>query len=308
MDFIHEIRTYKDDFPVWTSTYRNIGFAPHWHNELEILYVREGECNLVVDDKQYFLRTGDLIMYGACSTHYCQHTENTRNLLEFVLLDPRVLDQSHIAIDETVHIPAQIMEAFSLKEVLREWMDTINVELTARRPYYQELIRSAFTKFWYTMQRELYKEKALLQGNSKMKKLKRALQYIHEHYAEELSLETLAEVVQITPTYFSELFRKLMGVNYVQYLQNFRINKALAVLKKGEKRILDVAFDVGFTNIRSFNRVFQQQTGMTPTQFLKSPDKDKFYVKLGLNPAAATIWQVQNDSFVVWNTPKSDKN
>ena len=307
MDFIHEIRTYKDDFPVWTSTYRNMGFAPHWHNELELLYVWEGHCEIVVDDKPYTLQAGDMIMYGACSPHYCQHTENTENLLEFVLIDPQFLDEAHITIDETLHIPTRILQAFSLRESLLEWLSTVRTELEQRRPYYQELIRSAFTKFWYTMQRELYKEKSLLQGNSKMKKLKRALQYIHEHYAEELSLETVADVVQITPTYFSEMFRKLMGVNYVQYLQNFRINKALLELKKGEKRILDVAFDVGFTNIRSFNRVFQQQTGMTPTQFLKSPDKDNFYVKMSLNPSAA-IWQVENDSFVVWNTPKNSEN
>ena len=260
---------------------------------------------MVVDDNHYSLRAGDLMMYGACSTHYCPHNESTRNLLEFVLIDPQFLDQAHITIDETLYIPAQILHTFSLQETLLEWLDTVRTELAERRPYYQELIRSSFTKFWYTMQRELYKEKALLQGNSKMKKLKRALQYIHEHYAEELSLETVAEVVQITPTYFSELFRKLMGVTYVQYLQNFRINKALLMLKKGEKRILDIAFDVGFTNIRSFNRVFQQQTGMTPTQFLKSPDKDSFYVKLSLNPSTA-IWQVENDSFVVWNTPNID--
>lgn len=301
MDFIREIRTYKDDFPVWSSAYRNMGFAPHWHNEIEILYVREGCCDVVVDNKTYSLGTGDLILYGSRSPHYSHYAQKNPNQLEFVLIDPQLLAHTHIAVFETMHIPAKMLQDNGLQTMVEDWLDTVRTELSERRPYYQELVQIAFSKFWYTLQRKLPQKEENPSRQTTSKKLEKALQYIHKHYSEELPLETVASHIEISPTYFSGLFRKQVGVTYIQYLQTFRINKAMRELAKGEKRILDVAFDAGFSNIRSFNRVFQQHTGMTPSQFLKQPDKERFYVKLNLE-ASSTDWLVEEDSLVVQDT------
>jgi AraC-like DNA-binding protein len=90
----------------------------------------------------------------------------------------------------------------------------------------------------------------------------------------DITLSFAAEKMNFSESYFSRVFKRLMGINFVTYLNMIRVEHAAAELKASGKRVLDIALSSGFNNIRTFNRVFKEITGYTPSQFLNLDDPD----------------------------------
>lgn len=93
-----------------------------------------------------------------------------------------------------------------------------------------------------------------------------ALQYIHTHYTEDISLSRAAEEIEISGAHLSRLFTKEVGTSFVEYMTNFRIEAAKRLLKQGAFELKDICAQVGFHNYNYFLRVFKEKTGYTPTQ------------------------------------------
>ena len=93
--------------------------------------------------------------------------------------------------------------------------------------------------------------------------------YIDQHYAESITLETLADQVHMNPTYLSVLFKKEEGVAYSHYLAQVRIRQAAGLLEKGEKA-KDVCRKVGYFDYRYFNKQFKKYVGMTPDTYKRT--------------------------------------
>lgn len=91
--------------------------------------------------------------------------------------------------------------------------------------------------------------------------------YIEEHYAEPLSLETVAELVQLNPVYLSHLFKKIKKVKFSDYLNDVRLKNAMQLLKNTSLRINEVAFNVGYNDARYFATIFRKKTGMSPNEY-----------------------------------------
>ncbi|MFD0672703.1 response regulator [Cohnella sp. GCM10027633] len=102
-------------------------------------------------------------------------------------------------------------------------------------------------------------------GNKRI--VEKARRYIHDNYAKELSLESVAEHIHLTPTYFSNIFKKEMNENFVDYVSNYRIEKAKELLRAGEHNVIATAGMVGFSNVKYFYKVFKKRTGYTPSEY-----------------------------------------
>ncbi|NJL39801.1 MAG: helix-turn-helix transcriptional regulator [Leptolyngbyaceae cyanobacterium RM2_2_4] len=92
------------------------------------------------------------------------------------------------------------------------------------------------------------------------------LNYIQTHLDRDLSLVELAEVINISPTYFASLFRQAMGVSPHQYVIQQRVERAKTMLSKTDLAIADIALQVGFASQSHLTQQFKRLTGMTPKQ------------------------------------------
>lgn len=97
-----------------------------------------------------------------------------------------------------------------------------------------------------------------------LEEMQQLLAYMDTHYGEDITLSFAAEKMNFSESYFSRVFKRLMGINFVTYLNMIRVEHAAAELKASGKRVLDIALSSGFNNIRTFNRVFKEITGYTP--------------------------------------------
>ncbi|MBV9386549.1 MAG: helix-turn-helix transcriptional regulator [Chroococcidiopsidaceae cyanobacterium CP_BM_ER_R8_30] len=96
--------------------------------------------------------------------------------------------------------------------------------------------------------------------------LQQAINYIHTHLDRELSLEQIAAVIHISPTYFASLFKHTTGISPHQYVIRQRVKWAKAMLVKTDLAIADIALQVGFSSQSHLNQQFKRFTGMTPKQ------------------------------------------
>jgi two-component system response regulator YesN len=95
----------------------------------------------------------------------------------------------------------------------------------------------------------------------RLAKIKR---HVDEHYAEPFTLADAAQIAALEKTYFSKVFKKKVGISFVDWLGRVRIKRAVLMLMDHDHRITDLAFAVGFTDLRTFERAFKKFTGVTP--------------------------------------------
>jgi two-component system response regulator YesN len=107
----------------------------------------------------------------------------------------------------------------------------------------------------------------LISKKNSNKLFESVLAYIQLNYRKDLSRETVASEVYITPGYLSHLFRQNLNTNFVEYLHKIRIEQAYELLRDKGLRISDVAHDVGYHDEKYFFQVFKKYTGITPNQF-----------------------------------------
>jgi AraC family transcriptional regulator of adaptative response / methylphosphotriester-DNA alkyltransferase methyltransferase len=96
----------------------------------------------------------------------------------------------------------------------------------------------------------------------------RAARYVEEHYAEPLCLETVADAVGMSRYSLSRAFKPTLNVNFSQYRRLVRVAKARRLLASGPRSVTDIAKSVGY-NLAYFDRVFRQETGISPTKYRK---------------------------------------
>lgn len=97
--------------------------------------------------------------------------------------------------------------------------------------------------------------------------IEQTLKYIDSNFNRDISLESVANVVFITPGYLSLLFKQTMGINFIDYLHKTRIEKACEFMKNLHLKTYEIAYKVGYSDEKYFSQLFKKYTSMTPTQY-----------------------------------------
>ncbi|MNJ58120.1 HTH-type transcriptional activator Btr [compost metagenome] len=97
--------------------------------------------------------------------------------------------------------------------------------------------------------------------------VQRALAYIHDHLDQSLSLSQVAKHVHMNPNYFSEVFKRETGQNYIEFVTQAKLRKAMTLLRETPAKISEVAYQIGYEDIKHFNRLFKKFTGLTPSEY-----------------------------------------
>ena len=95
----------------------------------------------------------------------------------------------------------------------------------------------------------------------------RAREYIQNNYKNDISLDDVSREIDISPYYFSKIFKEAMGENFIEYLTNLRIEKAKELLDKTDMSMKEICVEVGYSNPNYFSRIFKKNVGVTPTEY-----------------------------------------
>ena len=96
-----------------------------------------------------------------------------------------------------------------------------------------------------------------------------AMRYMREHYQQDLTLSEISDRIGVSPSYFSKVFKQETGINFVDWLNQQRIEKAQQMMREGNSKIYEIAEEVGFSDYKYFSMIFKKYTGCTPKQYQK---------------------------------------
>lgn len=96
-----------------------------------------------------------------------------------------------------------------------------------------------------------------------------ALEYMAQHFREDITVERLAELVHLSRSHFMRCFRKAVGIGAIEHLSQLRIRAACEALSESTEQIADIAFACGYSNLSNFNRQFLKRVGCSPKEYRK---------------------------------------
>ncbi len=126
-------------------------------------------------------------------------------------------------------------------------------------------------KHW-CIQRIEYVTKSISEAREKKTNslISKAVDFIKENYRKEITLEDVSKEVNISPHYFSKLFKDEMGENFIDYLTTLRINTAKEIMKSSLMSVKEICYEIGYGDPNYFSRIFKKAVGVTPTEYRDS--------------------------------------
>ena len=101
-------------------------------------------------------------------------------------------------------------------------------------------------------------------------RLRPVVEYIGEHYGEKIYIETLADMITVSPDYFTKMFKESIGKTPIDYINGIRVNHALALLTESDISVNDISDMLGFSNPNYFHKIFKQYIDTSPLAYRKS--------------------------------------
>ena len=263
MEIHHEIITKS-----YTIRLRNIPRPPfkHWHQRTEFLLVHSGSCRVWIGKEEFQGKPGDVFVIHSGEIHTLSCEKD--NLLYVCTFDPSILYsfQPDVQFLQS-YIPARALEQIGLLEQVRGLFAEMLQEKQQEKSWHDVLIRCDIIRLYSLFVRHFPREVSVSkQSITKFLHFQQALSFIAEHFGEDIKLSDVAKIINYNPSYVSSLFVSYTGVNFKSYLDSFRINKAVELIKNTNATITDISAQCGYENIRTFNNTFKRVTQMTPTQ------------------------------------------
>ena len=259
--------------PDWLS-----GFPLHWHEEMEIICVREGSIGVSVGNNDYTVNSGELLLIHPQMIHAIKQHKDRRGLYVNILFRFSMLESGSDDICrkkylEPIYSRRLLMpEYISLDHPLNPRIVPIIRELTddneAQKPGDELRIKGKlFEMLSVIICCCEASNNAQAYEDIIFEKLKHSLRYIKENYADNIGIDTMAAVSNYSVSHFSKLFKQLTGVSFTQYLKNYRLESAANRLRNESATISEVALSCGFSNLSYFSRAFYKKYHMTPSQY-----------------------------------------
>lgn len=253
----------------------------HWHKETEIIYIEYGEVILTVDGSTLVGKANEIFFINPNQLHQVIIEKEDSCYFSFVFhmdwLDFKLNDYVQTAIldplKKELDLPLSVMPSSPCYHKLREYLFSIRDLYQTHPNNYQLMIKlNLYQVFLLLNSGQLLipsnSHNALKQSQSGIR-IQELMEYISQHYQEHITLEHGAEIMHMSPKYFSSFFSKTFLVSFVQFLNNYRIDQACILLKTTNMQILEIAFAVGFDNISYFTKKFKEVRNMTPKEYRK---------------------------------------
>lgn len=272
----HENNGYSPSFPINAKIFNDVTSFPHWHPEMELLLVYEGSIVMGKNSEHRVLKKGDIAFCSGGDIHYYESKDNHSKALVIVFRPELISNVVNLSKDEQVTITfldSAAVQAIKLEEStlneMRVCLDSIYREISGHKQDYEIFVRADLIKLFGLFSRHIPKSAFKLDGDmaspTSVKLIQRAMKYIEGHYSRDISLDDISNHLNISPCYFSRVFSNVTGITYKNYLNKTRIEKAHNLIETTNMPIIDIAYECGYNSLRTFNRIFKEFKGYTPS-------------------------------------------
>lgn len=242
----------------------------HWHESYEICQVLSGSLKFLVDGVSYEISAGDIVCINAAVPHLTYDVDKGARLRVFKTLSSNLLQASVHINRLDPHISYQRITAVDgLEREINDLLDMLenrkNVALDENCPIEQSIACALYFLIadHFSVGDDEYKTK-----KTERKMFFKTLDYVNAHFSEPINASVLSKKLFYHRARLSAVFVKYSGVRLGDYINGLRIQNVNELLMKGTS-VTDAALQSGFQTIRSFNNIYKETMGMTPTEFLR---------------------------------------
>ncbi len=276
MEAWHQRNLTYEDFPFNLFITDIPEFPPHWHEEIEIVYVLEEELVIGLNNEIYTLQPRNILIINSSEVHFfvTPPKKSKRIILQFEqsLFGPFSAMMRERKLITPIINPLNKTQS-QIHHDMEKQLLLIIEEYSKMRLGFQLVIQARLCDLIVILLRHVPMEKySSLERSKHLKRLERLEQvfnYVAQNFSREISLNEIARTANFSIYHFTRFFRETTGMTFTQYLNNYRINKAVKFLTETTDSITEIAFNSGFESIKTFNRVFKQLKGCPPSSYKK---------------------------------------
>lgn len=234
--------------------YNGFEAAYNFHNSYELIYVFDGIINATVNKTDINVRAGEILLIAPNMIHKIEKT------------DKRLF----IGVFSNDFVPN-----FGVQHIKNDFIKFTPSEKNAE--YLKENMFFTGTPEFFMLKSCLYgicSSVALITNEVKKNTAKTSESfvfavnnYISENLERDFTQKELAKELNYEYHYFSNLFHKIFKTGFKVYVNSFRFKKACTLLQTTNLKVIEIAYDCGFTSIRTFNKVFRELSGMSPREY-----------------------------------------
>lgn len=250
----------------------------HWHNEWEILRVLDGSFQLHIDNEQYDVRKGDILLIRGGVLH---GGIPSNCIYECFVFNLHGLFRSTETVKKSLRpfyrqqLLAQCYFPSGSNEEISQLVDELLCAFSKTKDFEcKELITigSMCRLFTKIIQKGLYREAEQnnYSNNNRMEQLKSVLEYIETNYGSNLTLENISSIAGMSPKYFCKFFHSLTHQSPMEYVNFYRIEQSAFMLESTDASITVIASECGFAESSYFTKVFRKYKGITPREYRRS--------------------------------------
>ncbi|WP_122642003.1 AraC family transcriptional regulator [Luxibacter massiliensis] len=250
----------------------------HSHDCLELNYVESGSGLFLIEEQEYEVEQGDFVVINNLERHIIIPDKGYVSLV--TVFDARLL-LGHANEQEFLAPFFKRSSAFShvvrLREEERQGLLLCYYgmlrEYQTQDKGWETMIKAQITQFLVGVCRYYEQEEGLEAGKITFRKdyekIRPAVEYIHNNFKENITLDVLAARTMLSIPHFEAVFREVMKMRPFNYIQQIRIDNCTLLLTSSDLSVSEIAFASGFNNLSYFNRQFLKETGMTPREYRK---------------------------------------
>lgn len=238
-------------------------FQEHWHEQIEMHYVLNGEADFYCNHKPVHGEPGNLIIINSNELHTGTTKTETFDALVIIFELDKFSEEivNHNMIFQTL-IPTD--------EKIKNLLFTIRKEDSLKELGYKLAVKAAIYELLTYLMRfyvvESISDQEQLKRNRNLERLNIVFQYIQNNYTEQLSNKDLARVIHLSEPRFCHLFKESMGLSPLKYINEIRLEKAYFLLQQKELNVAEIAEIVGFRDYNNFGRLFKKKYGYAPSE------------------------------------------
>ena len=260
-------------------------YPTHWHDEMEIVLIENGEMEETIDTEVYTVKTGDIIIVCPRALHSFRQLDESRVKFRTLMFDIGFLTANNSDACSIRYLnpflegcylsPVVISPDMPHYEELKVVLENLIHSFDKKEKFFELQLRSYlytlfFILFSFFFEREVY-ESGLKEAT--VRNIRIIIEYIQTNYRKQMTVEELAERIDLSKHYFMRFFKKYMGMTCIEYINDYRLNLAAKQLSTTNLQVTEIANSVGIFNLSYFNRIFKKKYHMTPKEYRANIDK-----------------------------------
>lgn len=243
--------------------HKGLFFTPHWHEQVELHYILQGEGFISCNQNQYPVSPGSLLIVNSNELH--------QGICSLPVLDALVLIFDMDDFSEEIPGHHLLFQPLIQKDVIigSLFLSLFEEDACRELGYKISMKGKIYDLIVYLMRHyvaENLTEQESLRRRRDLDRLNQVLNYMEENYMHPITAEGMASLVSLSPGRFAHLFKDIMGISPGSYLNQLRLKKAYNLLRQGALTSTETAFAVGFSDYNNFGRQFRRQYHMAPSQ------------------------------------------